>query len=108
MINLLRSEDGKDLIRKLLKFHAVDRATASQVGLLDQVQVSVQSWQVTNKDATAHFPNFLAIFIGFLQWRTGLEQAREHAWFHYAAPELRRSTPLQSFVIPAPWQEVGQ
>ncbi|CAL1149911.1 unnamed protein product [Cladocopium goreaui] len=50
------SEDGKDLIRKLLKFHAVDRATASQ--------------------------------------------AREHAWFHYAAPELRRSTPLQSFVIP--------
>lgn len=50
------SEDGKDLIRKLLKFHAVDRATASQ--------------------------------------------AREHAWFNYAAPELRRSTALQSFVIP--------
>jgi hypothetical protein len=38
----------------------------------------------------------------------GLEQAREHAWFHYAAPELRRSTPLQTFVIPAPWQEVGE
>ena len=94
-----RSEEAKNLVRKLLKYQPFDRATAVQAWHQSRGSLALQYWQLQSPwHDVSQRQVWLRDAVPCAS-RTRAGQARSHAWFQYAAPFLRHAIPVQPSMV---------